>query len=56
MAPKVYQSDNGKGGHFAATENPEVIVHDLNAMLSPDGIAFKVVQGRSGYQNFGSRL
>ena len=56
MAPKVYQSDNSRGGHFAATENPEAIVRDLNNMFSPGGIAHGAVKGNSGYQAFAAKL
>lgn len=56
MAPKVYQSDNSRGGHFAATENPEAIARDLNIMFSPGGIATGVVKGKSGYQPFAAKL
>ncbi|KAF2856329.1 alpha/beta-hydrolase [Plenodomus tracheiphilus IPT5] len=45
----VYESDNDKGGHFAAWERPDVIAADLQKMFSKDGACYNLVPGRSGY-------
>ncbi|MCJ1228127.1 hypothetical protein MMC12_004788 [Toensbergia leucococca] len=49
MGPVVFESDNEKGGHFAAWEKPEVIVQDLRAMFGKGGGAYGVVEGKKGY-------
>lgn len=47
--PVVYESENDKGGHFAAWERPDVIVKDLRTMFGKGGGAYGVVKGRAGY-------
>ena len=49
----VLQSTHTRGGHFAATENPEAIAEDLISMLGWEGGAFGVVKGRDGYSKQG---
>jgi hypothetical protein len=51
MGPVVYESDQEKGGHFAAWECPEAIVNDLNAMFGKGGPCFGVVKGQNGYED-----
>ena len=51
MGPVVYESDNERGGHFAAWEKPEAIVRDLYQMFGKGGGAFGVVEGKAGYLN-----
>jgi hypothetical protein len=45
----VYESDNDSGGHFYATERPDLLVRDLRAMFGKGGGAYGVVKGKSGY-------
>jgi len=52
----VYESDNDSGGHFFATERPELLARDLRAMFGTHGGAFGVVKGKSGYDNPQARL
>ena len=49
MGEVIYQSENDHGGHFAATEHPEIIARDLRAMLGKEGKAFGIVKGSNGY-------
>ena len=49
LGPVVYKSVHDKGGHFAATENPEIITEDLMKMFGKNGGAFGVVPGKNGY-------
>lgn len=49
LGPFVHYSDNPRGGHFAATEQPQVIAKDLIQMMQRGGPCFGVVRGRSGY-------
>ena len=56
MGPVVYQSQHEHGGHFAATEFPEVIVQDLRGMFGRGGGAFGVVKEKDGYGRERERL
>jgi len=51
LGPVVYESDNSHGGHFFATEEPELLARDLKAMFGKGGGAYGVVRGRSGYDS-----
>ena len=51
LGPIVYQSDYDNGGHFAAYERPDAIVHDLRAMFGKEGGAYGCVSGRYGYSD-----
>jgi len=51
IGPLVHFSDNERGGHFAATEQPAVIARDLTQMLQRGGPCYGVVKGRSGYEH-----
>ncbi|KAI9817800.1 MAG: hypothetical protein M1827_000919 [Pycnora praestabilis] len=46
----VLQTRNEHGGHFAATEHPELLVKDLRAMFGRGGQAFGCVEGADGYE------
>ena len=52
----VYVSESPHGGHFAATEHPEVIAADLQKMFGKGGGAYGVVKGKDGYDKVSSRL
>ena len=56
MGPVVYESDNDKGGHFAAWERPDVIASDLQKMFGKGGGAYGVIKGKEGYSGVSSRL
>jgi hypothetical protein len=45
----VYEAFNTSGGHFYATEKPELLARDLRIMFGKGGGAYKVVKGKSGY-------
>lgn len=45
----VYESENQKGGHFAAYEIPEAVTRDLQCMFGKGGGAFGAVNNRNGY-------
>jgi hypothetical protein len=47
--PVVYESDNDKGGHFAAWERPDVIAADLQNMFGKSGGCYGIVPGKSGF-------
>jgi len=47
----VFEVEHDSGGHFAAYEQPEILVGDLQKMFGKDGPAFGVVSGRNGYGN-----
>jgi pimeloyl-ACP methyl ester carboxylesterase len=49
LGPVVYYSENPHGGHFAATEHPEIVARDLRRMFEKGGPAHGCVKGRSGY-------
>lgn len=49
IGPVVYESENDKGGHFAAWERPDVIAEDLQKMFCKKGECYKIVPGKSGY-------
>ena len=49
MGPVVYESDNDKGGHFAAWERPDAIEHDLKKMFGKGGPCYGVIEGKTGY-------
>lgn len=45
----VFESDNERGGHFAAYETPGAVTRDLKTMFGKGGGAFGIVKGKSGY-------
>jgi len=45
LANVAFVREHGSGGHFAAYENPEVLVEDLREMFGSGGPAFQVVKG-----------
>lgn len=45
----IFESENEKGGHFAAHEVPESLVNDVRKMFGKGGPAFGVVKGKTGY-------
>lgn len=47
----VHFSDNERGGHFAATEQPQVIASDLIQMFKRGGPCYGVVTSRNGYES-----
>ncbi|KAH7414409.1 Alpha/Beta hydrolase protein [Phaeosphaeria sp. MPI-PUGE-AT-0046c] len=49
LGPVVHESENDKGGHFAAWERPDVIVDDLQKMFGKGGRCYKIVPDKSGY-------
>jgi len=49
MGDVVFEREYEKGGHFAATEMPDVLVGDLRDMFGKDGPAAAVVEGKNGY-------
>ncbi|OAK98900.1 alpha/beta-hydrolase [Phaeosphaeriaceae sp. SRC1lsM3a] len=49
LGPVVHESENDKGGHFAAWERPDVIVDDLQKMFGKGGRCYKIVPSKSGY-------
>ncbi|KAK7621607.1 Alpha/Beta hydrolase protein [Phyllosticta citricarpa] len=51
LGPVVHESEHSGGGHFAAWERPEDIVHDLQAMFEKKGPCFNIVDGNSGYDD-----
>ena len=50
MGPVVFESVHESGGHFAAHEKPEAIVEDLREMFGRKGGAYRVVEGKDGYE------
>jgi hypothetical protein len=51
LGPVVYESDNDSGGHFYATEKPDLLARDLRAMFGKGGGAYQAVKGMSGYDD-----
>lgn len=47
----VFEGQHSKGGHFAAREQPERLVHDLRDMFGKGGAAFGVVKDSDGYSS-----
>ncbi|KAI0770429.1 alpha/beta-hydrolase [Fomes fomentarius] len=45
----VFVSEHTKGGHFAAFEQPALLVHDLRKMYGKGGPTYGVVPGKDGY-------
>lgn len=45
----VRETEFEKGGHFAAWEEPEVLVNDLRAFMGRSGEAYGVVPGKDGF-------
>ncbi|KAJ7877019.1 Alpha/Beta hydrolase protein [Mycena leptocephala] len=45
----VSESQHDRGGHFAAHEEPELLVADVRKMFEKKGPAFGVVPGKTGY-------
>lgn len=56
LGPIVWESENDKGGHFAAHERPDVIAKDLNGMMKRGGPCEGIVRGASGYIGNVSKL
>jgi hypothetical protein len=52
----VFESDNDTGGHFFATEKPQLLARDLRTMFGKGGGAYNVVKGKSGYDKGAARL
>ncbi|KAL3425026.1 epoxide hydrolase [Phlyctema vagabunda] len=52
----VFESTNSSGGHFYATEKPELLAKDLRTMFGKGGGASNVVKGKSGYDDDRPRL
>lgn len=52
----VYESHNDSGGHFFATEKPDLLARDLKTMFGKDGGAYGVIKGKSGYDDDRPRL
>lgn len=52
----VFESDNDSGGHFFASEKPQLLARDLKAMFGKGGGAYGVVKGKSGYDSHKARL
>ncbi|MCJ1477575.1 hypothetical protein MMC13_006248 [Lambiella insularis] len=50
MGPLVFESEYEHGGHFAAWENPKILVDDLRKMFGKDGGAYAVVKGHAGFE------
>ncbi len=49
----VFVGEHGKGGHFAAHEQPEALAGDLRTMFGRGGGAYGVVSGKDGYAKSG---
>ncbi|KAJ7904835.1 Alpha/Beta hydrolase protein [Mycena leptocephala] len=45
----VSESQHDRGGHFAAHEQPELLVADVRKMFEKKGPAFGIVPGKTGY-------
>ncbi|KAJ7776756.1 Alpha/Beta hydrolase protein [Mycena maculata] len=45
----VFEAQHDRGGHFAAHEEPELLVDDVRKMFGKGGPAFGVVPGKTGY-------
>ncbi|MCJ1389521.1 hypothetical protein MMC18_002378 [Xylographa bjoerkii] len=51
MGPIVFESEYEIGGHFAAWERPDAVVHDLRTMFKEGGGAYNCITSRSGYKD-----
>ena len=49
MGNVVFEAEHTQGGHFAAHENPEILVGDVRKMFGKGGKAYNVVKGKDGY-------
>lgn len=49
----VFVGEHGRGGHFAAHEQPEALVGDLRKMFGRGGGAYGAVSGKDGYAKSG---
>ncbi|KAJ3572435.1 hypothetical protein NP233_g3087 [Leucocoprinus birnbaumii] len=47
----VFESEHGRGGHFAAYERPQELVGDLRKMFGKGGPAFGVVSSHGGFRS-----
>jgi hypothetical protein len=56
MGDVVFESDNDSGGHFFASEKPELLARDLKTMFGKGGGAYGVVKGKNGYDGNRARL
>ncbi|KAI9881263.1 MAG: hypothetical protein M1830_005549 [Pleopsidium flavum] len=56
LGPVVFESDNEKGGHFAAWERPDTIADDLRKMFGKKGGAYGLIKGKEGYDHTNARL
>lgn len=52
----MFESDNESGGHFFATEKPNLLARDLKTMFGKGGGAYGVVRGKNGYDDDRARL
>lgn len=50
QGPVVFQEFHDKGGHFAAYEQPDVLVNDLRKMFGRGGGAEGIVPGNNGFR------
>jgi pimeloyl-ACP methyl ester carboxylesterase len=50
MGPLMFRKRHNEGGHFAAHEQPEMLVGDLREMFGKGGGAYGVVKGKDGYE------
>ena len=51
MGPVVYESEQSRGGHFAAWECPDAIAGDLRKMFGKGGVCAGIVKGSSGFDD-----
>ena len=56
LGPVVYEAQNESGGHFYATEKPDLLARDLRTMFGTGGGAYGVVKGKNGYDQDRARL
>ncbi|OCK74926.1 alpha/beta-hydrolase [Lepidopterella palustris CBS 459.81] len=50
LGPVVYESENERGGHFAAWERPDVIAGDLQKMFGKNGPCDGIIEDKRGYE------
>lgn len=51
LGPMVFQKRHEEGGHFAAYEKPELLVHDVQTMFGHGGGAFDIAKRLRAVQN-----
>lgn len=49
LGPIVFENEHDRGGHFAAFEVPQLLVHDVRVMFGKNGGAYDMVNGANGY-------